>query len=73
MAGESAISAISNASNTGSSSSGKELTPEDLLKFVMGSIVLREVMTDAFKSKNDDKNVAAAIGTTVALMFTQSA
>ena len=69
MAADSAIGALSSVLPNAGASSGKEVTPEDLLKFVMGSIVLREVLTDAFKSKHDDKNVAAAIGSTVALMF----
>jgi hypothetical protein len=71
MGYESSIVAPSAISTAGSTKSGTEVTPDDLLKFVMGSIVLRDVMTDAFKTKNDDRNVAAAIGSFTALMFTQ--
>jgi hypothetical protein len=71
MAADSAIGALNAVATAGANASGKEVTQDDLLKFVMGSIVLRDVMTDAFKTKNDDRNVAAAIGSFTALMFTQ--
>jgi hypothetical protein len=70
MANTSAIAAPSAVSTGGANASGKQITQNDLLKFVMGSIVLRDVMTEAFKTKNDDKNAAAAVGSFAALMFT---
>ncbi len=72
MANNSAIGVPNAVGTGGANNSSKQVTQDDLLKFVMGSIVLRDVMTDAFKTKNDDKNAAAAVGSFAALMFTQS-